>query len=369
MRTRRRDAFTVVELLVAMSVLALISLLLLSMADQTSRVWRSTTGKLEPFREARSAFETMTTRLGQATLGTYWDYDDVNAPTKYQRRSELRFIAGPAAEVFADPEGPPRPTHCVFFTAPLGVTEEPRYRGFENLLCTWGYFLEYGDDEALRPSFIPRDVVPLRHRSRLKELREPAEENSIYFHTSVRSRVEAAAQRRYSGRDWFLSSLASTQPPVRVAAENIVALIITPRLSQADEAEVRRDGAEAPPDHSPLAPGYFYDSSPPAESSTDPRYRDGRLNPVHQLPPVLQVTLVAIDERSAANLGLDASTVDAFGLEEKFKASAMMSADLLNAHDPEDSLESRLIARRTSYRIFSTNVIVRAAKWSREQTN
>ena len=161
--TRARAGFTVIELLVSVALLTVISLLLVSMSDQTVRVWRSTTGKLEPFRDARAAFEAMTTRLSQATLNAYWDYDSALAPTKYQRRSELRFIAGPS-DVVLGADGPVRPTHCVFFAAPLGITEEPRYRGFENLLCTWGYYLEYRDDAALRPPFITEQMVPVRHR-------------------------------------------------------------------------------------------------------------------------------------------------------------------------------------------------------------
>jgi uncharacterized protein (TIGR02599 family) len=217
--------------MVSLAVLMILSLLLIAMSDQTARVWRSTTGKLEPFRDARAAFEAMTTRLSQATLNVYWDYDSAAAPTKYQRRSELRFIAGPSEMIFDGADEPVRPTHSVFFAAPLGVTEDARYRGFENLLCTWGYFLEYGDDSALRPPFITEKIVPLRHRSRLKELWQPAEKNTIYSYTSAQTAADANRTRLYSGRDWFQRSLAEPRPPTHVLAENIVALLITPRLS------------------------------------------------------------------------------------------------------------------------------------------
>ena len=73
-----QGAFTIVEVLVASSVLLMIVVLLLNMVTQTSKSWKATTGKIEQFRAARDAFDTMTRRLGQATLNTYLDYDNPN---------------------------------------------------------------------------------------------------------------------------------------------------------------------------------------------------------------------------------------------------------------------------------------------------
>jgi uncharacterized protein (TIGR02599 family) len=95
-------------------------------------------------------------------------------------------------------------------------------------------------------------------------------------------------------------------------------------------------------------------------------YTDGRLNPKAQLPPVLQVTMVAIDETSALRLNLSAKQPDPFGLKKKFQNTADYSRDLFQSADSK-SLESTLIARQANYRIFNTNVIIRGARWSREQ--
>ncbi len=370
--SRSRGAFTLVELMTSLVIISLLMLLLVGIVNQTSSVWQRTSGKVEQFREVRAGFDAMTTQLAQATLNTYWDYDNRVNPQKYQRRSELRFISGPVEEVLGS-SGPDRLTHCVFFQAPLGQTIErtsddsEKYGGFENLLCTWGYCVEYGDDKDRRPPFLPESKFPLRHRFRLMELAQPAEENQIYRYTSGGPST-APASNKYNKREW-VTNVANvsgvSQRRDRVLAENVIALIITPRLAQADEIEVK--GSAANPDLSPLAPNYLYDSAPPTGAG-DARYRDGRTNPLHQLPPILQVTMVAIDELSAGRLDLDASTTDPFDVRSRFQRSADYSQDLLLSGAP-DSLENTLIEKKMNYRIFTTNVVIRNAKWSRETTN
>lgn len=370
-RGRRRTAgFSLVEVLVATAVLAAMVILLVRVTGDAASILTRTSAKVDQFREARAAFEALTTRLAQATLNAYWDYqyDNPTSPTripvKYTRRSELRFIAGPSEEVLGTGTRD-RPTHCVFFQAPFGETEArtasgaEEFAGFENLLCAWGYFIEYAGDLDQRPPFLSAQAFPPRHRYRLMELRSPAEENPIYRFTSGLT----PAQQNYSGREWF-RSLASAPPNsrTRAIAENVVAMIITPRLAQADEAPLKT-GRSA--DFSPLAPNYLYDSAP-----TTTAYADGRVNPVHQLPPLLQVTLVAIDEVSAQRLNLGPQAGDPFKLRRRgrFSRTADFSRDLLQQGD-SDSLENELIRQRVGYRIFNSNVVIRGAKWSRETTN
>ena len=356
----QQAGFTLMEILVALGILALLTVLFAGVVHQTSDVWRRTTAKTEQFREARAAFESMTTRLAQATLNTYLDYDNATNPRRYERRSELRFISGPADDLLGTPsEGRSHPTHAVFFQAPLGVTELARYRGYENLLCAWGYYLELSDDTALRPDFITTQLAPPRFRSRLMELWEPAERNPIYGFTS------GAAGRTYAGREWFRGIFATTHPPVHVLAENIVALIITPRLAAADEAAVKSGGDNA--DYSPLAPNFLYDSAP-AATAGDSRYSDGRLNPIHQLPPLLEVTMVAVDELSAQRLGRAWESPDPFEIASYFRDTRRTGQEL-HREGSSDSLESRLIAQHVNYRLFTTNVVIRGAKWSRTQTD
>ncbi|MEQ1859293.1 MAG: Verru_Chthon cassette protein C [Chthoniobacteraceae bacterium] len=359
----KRAGFTLVEVMVASVIVVMLAAMFVALLSQTSGIWRRTAAKVEQFRAARAAFETITTRLAQATLNVYWDYDNPTLPTKYRRRSELRFVSGPADQLLGTaPDGRQWLTHAVFFEAPLGVTENDRYRGYENMLCASGFYLELGDDRAMRPSVISEAMVPLRIRPRLYEFWQPGEANRIYKFTS------GASGRNYYGREWFRQPLASGAPPVHVLAENILALIITPRLAPAEETEIKgKPATVSDADFSPLAPDYLYDSSPTSVGNpATQRNLDPRTNPVHQLPPLLQVTMVATDEQSAELLGYTTAAADPLGLATKFRQSRDYTSDLLLSGG-EESIESKLIAQKVGYRIFNTNVIIRGAKWSREQ--
>jgi uncharacterized protein (TIGR02599 family) len=359
----KRAGFTLLELLISTLIVVMISTMLVYMMGQTGGIWQRTAGKSEQFNEARAAFERMTTRLAQATLNTYWDYDDPLAPTKYRRRSELRFISGPVDQLLGSGSaGTTRVTHAVFFQAPLGYTKTDSYHGYENLLCTWGYFVEVGDDRLLRPRFLSANAAPGPVRPRLYELGQEAERDRIYKFTS------GASGRSYYGKEWFQQPLSADVPPVHVLAKNVIALVITPRLAPADEAAMKTGSAvDQSADSSPLAPNYLYDSSPVSVGNPPTSlHLDPRTNPVHQLPPMLQVTMVACDEMSMPRLGYSENSTDPLQVASKFRQTADFTRDLLLAGGA-DSLESLLIAHRANYRIFSTNVVIRGARWSREQ--
>ncbi len=347
-------AFTLLEVLVASGILVAMLGFLLIVMDQTTRIWTGTSAKVEQFREARTGFERVSTRLSQATLNTYWDYDYNTAsppvPTRYARRSELRFIAGSAATLLGNSGSVARVTHAIFFNAPLGITGSTSYAGLPNALNTFGYFTELGDDTGQRPSFITAAMIPLRWRFRLMEFSQPTENFSLYQFTSGTPTAPNLASS-YAGTDWFKTDVNNSPALKRVITENVIALIVTPRLAKADEALQSPGNAT----HSPLAPNFSYDST---GTNVNPQ-----LNPKNQLPPVVQLTMVAIDERSAERLDLTSvSQVDVFKTAARF-------TDTRNFTDDFATLEATLTARHMRYRIFTTNVHIRAAKWSREQTN
>jgi uncharacterized protein (TIGR02599 family) len=80
------------------------------------------------------------------------------------------------------------------------------------------------------------------------------------------------------------------------------------------------------------------------------------------LPPVVQVTMVAIDEPFMSRLAPDESTAPKWtaGLFKKAKTDADYRHDVA-ALEKELRKEARL-----NYRIFSTDLVLRGSKWSRD---
>ena len=359
--------FTLVELLVATTVLLLIMAMLLSMTTQTGNLWRSTTTKIEEFRGARDAFEAMTRRISQATLNTYWDYDNPSAPTRYIRQSDLRFISGPMATIAPAPVAPRQwPTHGIFFQAPLGFSQDATTYGLENLLNTWGYFVEFNSDAAERPPLVTTALSPLRYRFRLSELMQPTDALTIYAGTSgVNSGTSGLNSTgglnasTYIGRDWFSNPLgisdSSTSParPVHVLAENVIALIILPKLTALDEGTTYTDAS--------LAPTYLYDSTGTGMPSGN--LADKNLDPKNQMPSIVEVIMVAIGEPSAIRLAqANGTNPPNFNFSSLFTDATKMNADL-------NQLETTLTGLHVTYHVFSTNVAIKGAKWSRDETN
>ena len=350
-----RRAFTLIELMVSMTILMMLMLMLLSLTGVVQRTWSYTTNKVEQFRNAREGFETITRKLSQATLNTYWDYFDANGnaqtaanasnfvPSKYGRQSELRFISGNSKTLTTSAISP---THAIFFVAPLGYVVDPNYLGLANLLNTWGYFIEYADDSLLRPPFITTTMAPLRSRFRLMEMMGPSETMPLYKYTSGAS--------TYKATTWFTDILKLSPRPARAVADNVLALIILPKLAPGED-----------PTGTLLSPSYTYDSTV-TNGNAD-------INPKNQLPPVVMVSMVAVDEASFSNylsrtkttapmtdLGLDTLFVSAGSLTDNTKPG--YAKDL-------KTLQNTLVAKKINFRVFTSDVSIKAAKWSRAQVN
>ena len=389
MKTQHQSgAFTLVEVLVAAGIVVVIMAVLLGMTDQTQRLVRATSSKIEQFQEARVAFESMTRRLSQATLNTFWDYQyNANGqPTGYQRTAELRFRSG--AMKTLNPTGGPggniQPGHGVFFQAPIGMVDDTtNLGGLDHLMNTWGYFLEIGSDADKFPTFLQKVVSP-RQRYRLMEYMEPSEKLSVY-----------RFQNDPINRNWYTQTISNTNRPVRVLAENIVALVIMPRLSLADERHINESKGVSSTTAVPLppsnTPSYSYDSM--KDLTTDPVWKSltpleqALLNPLSQLPPVVQVVMVAIDEPSARRLedlyGPTSKKPDPYlGIStnpDPVSGKALFT-DPKSLNDANGGigditrLQNLLSSSskpniRASYRVFSSNVIIKGAKWSMHTGN
>ena len=87
------NAFTILELLVAITVLSLILVVMLSLITQTSNVWRSSSARIEAFQSARRGFETLTRSLEQVHEGM-----TAQSQGARQIRAAMESLRGDAAE-------------------------------------------------------------------------------------------------------------------------------------------------------------------------------------------------------------------------------------------------------------------------------
>jgi len=361
----RSSGFSLPELLVSIAILSLLMVFTFQMMEQTQSTWSLARENTTAFKEARTAFEVITRRLSQATLNTYWNYDDPARPKEYKRDSELHFVVVDSEEVLGrGPEGS-RPTHGVFFQAPLGFTAEtkangaPVYTNMETLVNAWGYFIEFSTDRHDRPNFLNRDdAIKERKRYRLMEFRQPSESLSIYSERLKDLKSKDALYRWFvkgnSGVNAAVNRKESLGPKdvrtVRPVAENIVALIIAPRLPEYD----RND-----PDF--IAPSFVYDTRQTqwGASENDPRVKPT----IHQLPPLLQVTMVAVDEADMALwLNANGKSEPSFIPDGLFKSQRSLEEDL-------KSLKKSLLQEDVGFRIFTTTIRMRESKWAENFDN
>jgi uncharacterized protein (TIGR02599 family) len=337
-------AFSLIELLISLAVLSVLVVLAASLIGAIQDVWKRSSARTEQFRSARQALETISSRLSQATLNPYWVVQTNSSGVRYERQSDLRFLTGqaPTLTALAQPGG------ALFFQAPTGYSANSTSR-LDAALNTWGYFVEYGSDAGFRPAFLTTAGLPARNRFRLMEFLDPSDELQVFKNTSGNS--------TYTGREWFSTPLTKlktdgTPKNRRVLAENIVAVVVLPRLSSMEDSSVGQVD---------LSPQFSYDStSTNAVPITDSRNKLVQHIIRHQLPPIVDIAVVAIDEQSARRITWGSSP-PVFGTN-LFQNSANMDADL-------EELRKNITAQGLSARVFRTSVPISAARWSTEQKN
>jgi uncharacterized protein (TIGR02599 family) len=317
-------------MLVATVILAFILVIIFSIVSQTGRLWKSTSSKITAFQNARAAFEAISRNLSQATLNHYNDYYDASwkrttatstnaLPANYGRYSELEYVSGPVADLFSGVGG--KVSHAAFFQAPLGKTDSTNLVvESPNMLNALGYFVEFGGRTQYDqiPKFLQGTTGSDRKAFRLIEWVQPAEKLEIY------DKTRHATQQW----GWFQNSL-SAGSDCRVMAENVIALIVLPKKNS---------------NNTSLSTSYFYDS-------TTTSYLADRS---YLLPPLLQVTLVAIDEDSAQRLR------STYGDSQPPLIPSGAFQDIQNYENDLKQLESALNGvnggPKLNYRIFTTTV-------------
>lgn len=313
------------------AVFLLILALTLTLISFLTRSITQGASSLSTFQEARSAFETMNRILSQAVLNTYWDYDDPAAPANYLRASELHFVLGSSASLtgLTDTAG-----SAIFFQAPLSHVRQPTWKSQSDLLNTVGFYVRYSSSADL-PEFLA-DKKPQSAAWRLWMFLQPADDLSVY---------ETFSGRPQAGTDfsWFQGALTDLSHS-HVLANNIILLLIRAGYAGADGQWKER---------------YVYNSRGISETSLFPQAVE-----VHQLPPELLVTLVAIDQRTADRLR-ERSGNSAYQLlpPDLFLNAAEYQSDLRSL---EEHLNDRPLGGiPVAFRIFETAVNVSSSKWSR----
>ena len=329
---------TLVEILVSTAILMLLMAIILGVTNQTGRLWRQSSSKIASFQDARAAFEALTRNLSQATLNHYYDYYDDKwdrrdpastsfVPSNYGRYSDLHFLCGPADTLFDSSTLGTKQSHAVFFQAPLGrVSDKTTYPDSNTLINALGYYVQFSDNKAslARPKFLQGSSSVDQMRFRLMEWMQPSEKFRLYDSTLMAA----------DPKGWY-KTLATNTDQCHVMADNILALIVLP---------------ESAPGDTTLAPGYSYDSRP---ATYDPVRS-------HILPPLLQVTLVAIDRDSAKILDTRyQGSQPPLYLSSWFRSAASYSSDVTQM---ENTLQGGTGGPKVAYRVFSTTISTRDNK-------
>lgn len=320
--------FTILELLVAMAILSIMVVLMLGVLQSTSDTWRRNTDRTKAFAAARAAFESMTRSISAATLNTYQDYYDANrsnrvsgsltfVPAVYGRRSDLHFVTGTNL-VTAQKGG------AIFMTVPFDYEINNTNDYSSGQLNGIGYFVRFTTN-SLAPSGVSN-----AYRYRLMQFLQPTEQLMV-MNTNYYTNV------------WFTTNV-DANPPTNIfpIADNVVAFAVLPQLSDRENANAGI-----------LATNFSYNTRMAWSSGAQPTN-------MHQLPPVVQVIMVVLDESSArriengsteptAALGFDPASV--------FTSPANLETDL-------GTISSNLSVKRLNYRIFRSEIPIRAAKWT-----
>jgi uncharacterized protein (TIGR02599 family) len=327
----RNRAATLPEVLIALAIMLVVMLSVLEFCSAVERAWKS--GEADPYAESESAFETVTRNLASATLESYQDYADANGafrtnaavtpnppfvPDHLARRSDLDFVCGPAAGNTGLLAASKLTTtgSAVFFLAPQGVTQTYANTGMQRLLNAMGYFVAFGSDNTA-PSFVQAPTW----RWRLKQVAQPAELLQIYATTNSTG---------------WIQQVVPPGATFSTLADNVITLIILP------ENVVNNVTAS-------LTSSFGYDSRDTGNPLT-----------LHQLPPLLRVVLVAIDETTALRLAtLNGTNPPPLVSTNLFQTATeqQLTADLA-------TLDASLTAQGIGHRIFQRDILLPSANWS-----
>jgi uncharacterized protein (TIGR02599 family) len=333
----RRCGFTLIEMMVATAILSIILLITVSVVNLTSSTIRVAGGGMDAFAEARAAFDMMRQRLAQATLNTYWGYiyGPNGNPTSYGRQSDLQFVIQ-TTQTTSSYGGD---THAIFFQGPEALSQIPTYGQAQGLLNGFGYFVQYGSDGSpglgVLPTHVANATVPQeRYRYRLMQAIQSTENLSAMDNPNWL-------------QGWPGTPGAVTSANAWPIADNVIALMAWPRLPALQDPT----GIE-------LSANYQYNSYYSPSSTTAPTIQQA------QMPPVVQLLMVAIDEASAIRIDTKSATEPTAIHTALTTGSPLPFTNVSNYLSDLQNLETALNGDHINYQVFSASVVIRESQWS-----
>ncbi|HSI86047.1 MAG: prepilin-type N-terminal cleavage/methylation domain-containing protein [Candidatus Methylacidiphilales bacterium] len=323
---RRRNnsrGFTLVELMVAVGILALLLTILASMTTSVSRTIRQASAEMTSLTTARSATD-LGQKISLATLNTYYGYNSASNPTRYIRLSDLQFIIQPNTRGAGMGQE-------IYFVSPLSFSTAQPVAGLQNLMNACGFFVQYNNNDTFRPS--PTDQPKWRYR--LMQGFERTE-NLQLFKTAPARWVTGSPG---GGLPWLqtICNDSIVRTNVTPLADNVIALVLMPQDASGTV----------------LTTDYKYDTARDTSLATQPVTEN-------QLPPNIQMTLITISETSATRLDTNSSTEPAAikdALNGRFVKTSDYQTDI-------EQLSKALTAKNISFRIFTSSIPMRESKWS-----
>lgn len=359
--------FTLLELLLAVAILALLITLLADTIVRTQDTVGRASAQVTEFQQARSALDAMSFALSQATLDAFWTYrrNASSNPTGYERSSDHHFILGPAATLIGNTA---ETGQAVFFQTPMGyagsfsppspagTSSLPELEHLHTLLNCWGFYIAYGSDLTERPAFLQSNgattLNPERHRFRLMQYAQPAEKSILYSSSFALNQIKNQSQ----ALEWFRADLTANSRPV---ADNILALILVPYATNVtvSNAASGYSTTKIEPDSR-----YSYDSRDFQWNGSSVSAASRR----HQLPPRIQITLIAAEERSYQRFIVSqkdnpdsAAAVIRKVLKDRFVSYSQYETDL-------SEVSQGLNALHLHHKLLTTTVALRSGKWITE---
>jgi uncharacterized protein (TIGR02599 family) len=406
-----KSGFTLVEMLTAISVLLLILGIIGAATNGARTTMQRSTTEIGEFAAARSAFEDMSQKLSQATLNTYWDYFDATGksrgyyaaagttssfvPATYGRMSDLHFFVRQNTQHYCFGQE-------VFFQTPVAFSSKSYYQDTQGLMCACSFFVEYCKD-TLRPN--PLATGANKWRYRLCQGLETSDKFAVYNNVSA---VLAAGTQPAATQGQSSSTTGSWAgaPPTGLGAtvtgwttniinesdggagpnsgaltlwtapvaDNVIALVVWPRLPLREDpnGSTLNGLCETAASVGSTTTDYSYDSQGDLNvlpTSTKPQQLSDE-----QLPPIVQLTAVVIDDASATRIATDtkhepAAIANAFTLGATDAGNAtgvpLFSNSTQTQYNKDlAALAARLALYKINYKIFNTYVVMRESKWS-----